>query len=504
MRKIVLIVLLLGVVCPLTAQEFNDVLRYSNIRQGGTARSMGMGGAIGATGVDFSVSAINPASLAQMRTSTAMATVGLNFTNNNSNYLNQDIRENRFNFSINNMGVTLSTIMYNLGKEKKKGLINHTFSFGFNRVNDFNRNISIDANNSESSYLDFLAEEANEFLDPALIQNGFEPFFQEELALAANAIVYDQNNDNYLPNLPSTINMRQLYNYNYRGRQTDWNISWAANISHLLYIGAGIGIPAIRYTATETIIEEGFDEVEQVQKSFELGRELSTSGNGLNAKIGAVLRPNNWLRVGFAYHTPTRYNLTDQFSQNIVSRGYTNGNFVYAQGELIQSEIGENTYTLTIPGRLILSGAFIVKKQAIISIDYENVNYRNARMEGDGLNFINPLIRQNLRTADNLRVGVEYNYFEYRFRAGYGIYASPYNEAILNNLLEGNLALRVYSAGFGYQVPDSDVYFDAAITYERFDDFLTPYTLETTPRDFYTSFNQVNSTRLIFTVGTRF
>lgn len=504
MRKIVFILLFAGFLCPAYAQEFNDVLRYSNIRQGGTARSMGMGGAIGAAGIDFSVSAINPASLAQLRTSTAMATVGMNFTNNKANYLNRDISDSRFNFSINNMGITVSNVLYELGKEKKSGLINHTFSFGFNRVNDFNRNIAIDANNDQSSYLDFLAEEANRFLDPALIQNGFDPFYPEDLALAANTIIYDQNSDTYSPELPSSINMRQLYNYNYRGRQTDWNAAWAGNISHVLYLGVSLNIPAIRYTSSETYIEQGFDTVRQIDRSFELNKELSTSGNGFNAKLGAVLRATDWFRLGVAYHTPTAYSLTDQFSHNFSSRGFNNGNFVYAEGELIQSELGENSYRLTTPGRLVLSGTFVIKKQGIISIDYESVNYASARVSGDGLDFINPIIKQNLASTSNIRVGGEFSYYNYKFRAGYGAYAAPYNEAILNSLLEGNLALRVYSIGAGYQVPNSDVYFDAAFTYERFDDFLTPYTLEPNGREYYTAFNQVNSTRLIFTLGTRF
>ncbi len=496
----------MGVLCPVYAQEFADVLRYSNIRQGGTARSMGMGGAIGATGVDFSVSAINPASLAQLRTSTVMATIGLNSTNNNTNYLNQNIKENRFNFSVNNMGVTISTIMYDLGKERKKGIINHTFSFGFNRVNDFNRNITIDANNDQSSYLDFLAEDANEFIDWAAVQqDGINPFFPEELALTTNAIVFDNSSNSFVPNLPATINMQQLYTYNYKGRQMDWNISWAANISNTLYIGASIGIPAIRYTSTETIIERGFDEIEQIDKSFEQSRELSTSGNGFNLKLGAVLKAYSWLRLGLAYHTPTAYNLTDQFSYNFSSRGFNNGNFVYTDGENIQSEVGENGYTLTTPGKMILSAAFIIKKQAIISFDYENINYANATMTGQDLSFINPLVKQSLRTAENFRMGGEYNYFDYRFRAGYAIYTSPFNESILNSLLEGNLALRVYSVGFGYQVPNSKVYFDAALLYERYDDFLTPYSLAAnSTREYYTAFNKVSSTRLIFTIGTKF
>lgn len=504
MRKFIPLVLLLGLMHPIYAQEFLDVMRYSNTRQGGTARSMGMGGAIGATGIDYSVASINPSSLAQMRTSTAMATVALNFSNNSANYIDKDVKDNRFNFSIPNLGVTISTVLYHLGKEKKTGLINHTFAFGFNRVNDFNRNFTLDANNNQSSYLDYLAELGNEYMNWADVQNGLNPFYPEELALAAGGIVYDNNNAEFVANLPISINMRQLYRHEYQGRQTEWSAAWGGNISHVLYIGAGVNIPAIRYKTKETYIERGYDEVQGVDKSFEHTRELSTSGSGVNAKIGATVRANDWFRIGVAYHTPTAYSLSDQFGYTFSSRGF-NSQFVYPDGEVLQSDPGvTDDYTITTPGKTVFSAAFIIKKEAMISMDYEMVNYTNAQISGTDLSFINTLVNDNLGSASNFRMGGEYNYLDFKFRGGIAVYASPFNQSILNSLTEGNLALRVYSLGFGYQEPTSNVYFDAAMVYERYDDFYTPYFLETSGRPYYTAFNEVRNTRLVFTIGTKF
>ena len=50
------------------AQTISDALRYSNLEVGSTARTVGVGGGIGALGADYSVLSTNPAGLAAFRT----------------------------------------------------------------------------------------------------------------------------------------------------------------------------------------------------------------------------------------------------------------------------------------------------------------------------------------------------------------------------------------------------------------------------------------------------
>lgn len=503
MKKLILATILAGLAMQAHTQGFLDLKRYSVTRQFGTARSMGMGGAIGATGIDFSVSQVNPAALAQIRVSQASGTIGLNFTNNSGTYLDHNIQDSRFNFSIPNMGIVLSKVQTKMGKEKTTGLVSYSFGFGFNRVNDFNRTISIGGTNNKSSYLDYLAEQATKYVDWNSTANNFYPFYPEELALAANAIRHIDSNK-YEANLPNVVTMNQNYRYQQGGRQTDWNISWGGNFSHRIYFGAAIGVPAIRYNSTETITEQSDDPNLSPDVSFEHTTTVNTSGTGFNGKVGLMFRANDWLRFGLAYHTPTSYTLTDQFSYTFMSRNFTNGQFVYTSGQLLSSDPGNFKYKFVTPGKMVLSTALVFKKTAMVAIDYEMVNYKEAQSPTSELIFVNNLVNSNFQSASNVRVGGEYNYLDYRFRAGYALYASPFNDAILSAVNNDNLALQVYSVGFGYQEPDGKLFFDAAVTYERFDDYYTPYLLETTNRPYFTSANKIGITRLLFTVGTKF
>ena len=52
---------------PLFAQNASDVLRYSYLQPGGTARSLGAGNAFGALGAEFGAISQNPAGLALFR-----------------------------------------------------------------------------------------------------------------------------------------------------------------------------------------------------------------------------------------------------------------------------------------------------------------------------------------------------------------------------------------------------------------------------------------------------
>src|SRR5215212_654665 len=148
MKKITIACLFSMIAVYCHSQNFLDLKRYSFTSHFGTARSMGMGGAIGAVGADYSVSSVNPASLAQIRTSQAMFSLGLNFSSTHADYLDNNVTDNRFNFSLPNMGAVVSTIRYERGKEVKKGLVNYSFAFGFNRINDFNRNITMEGFNN--------------------------------------------------------------------------------------------------------------------------------------------------------------------------------------------------------------------------------------------------------------------------------------------------------------------------------------------------------------------
>ncbi|MCK4360276.1 MAG: hypothetical protein KAV70_00910, partial [Bacteroidales bacterium] len=62
-RILITKILIIAVIIPALSQNSVDALRYSKITFGGTARYMGMCGAFGALGADFSVLSTNPAGI---------------------------------------------------------------------------------------------------------------------------------------------------------------------------------------------------------------------------------------------------------------------------------------------------------------------------------------------------------------------------------------------------------------------------------------------------------
>ena len=69
MNKLLFTLLILGIGSLVTSQSLSDALRYSTTYAGGTARTVGAGGAFGALGGDFGALSINPAGLATYRSS---------------------------------------------------------------------------------------------------------------------------------------------------------------------------------------------------------------------------------------------------------------------------------------------------------------------------------------------------------------------------------------------------------------------------------------------------
>ena len=68
----------------LPAQNANDALRFSTFDVMGTGRFVGVGGALGALGTEFSVLSTNPAGLALYRSSEVVVTPSVVLSNTNS------------------------------------------------------------------------------------------------------------------------------------------------------------------------------------------------------------------------------------------------------------------------------------------------------------------------------------------------------------------------------------------------------------------------------------
>jgi hypothetical protein len=230
------------------------------------------------------------------------------------------------------------------------------------------------------------------------------------------------------------------------------NISFGADYNNKLYIGASIGIPDIKYTENVNYSETpNYKDTTSGLQSYNYTTLLTTTGGGVNFKIGAIYKITDWLRIGAAVHTPTFFTLTDdyqtQMTANYTPGFYTQPSYSYP----LSSNESSYNYTLITPMRMMGGLAFIIHHQGILSVDYEYVDYSTASLStsDNSINFSGPnqAISQNYMGASNIRVGAEWVLFPFSIRAGYAMYGNPYSSLAGNNVMTNSL-----SFGFGIRI----------------------------------------------------
>jgi len=106
---------------------------------------------------------------------------------------------------------------------------------------------------------------------------------------------------------------------------------------------------------------------------------------------------------------------------------------------------------------------------------------------------LNQEITNDFTTALNIKVGGEYAYKLYRFRAGYGIYGTPYAEdTVVNNAISLGVGLR-----------QERFYADLAFRRLLIDEGYVPYRLSDASQEQLVS-NSINNDRIVLTLGFKF
>lgn len=453
MKAIVIISIFLTVGMIVNAQNEVDALRYSQLYHGGSARNVSMGGAFGALGGDPSVLSFNPAGLGVYRKSEFTFTPTFYLNEVSSDYYGNTSVDHKYNFNFNNMALIANA---NTGNDD--GWISVNFGFGYNKLNNFHRHILVQGQNNESSITDYFAEMANGTTYSNLNS------FGEWLAWETYLIDPDNSDVQYISALP-TEGVIQTKSITQTGSIGEYAFSMAGNYDNTLYIGGTIGIQAARFKESVIYTEEDPDSMIFDFNSMEYKQSLETRGTGVNFKFGLIYRPVDWIRIGGAIHSPTFFDLNDNYSTSMRS-DFDSPDSIRGDGNWVDSPSGKYNYSLTTPFRAIGSLAFVFKKVAILSVDYEFVDYTMSRLRATDYSFIteNNSIQNNYNYAGNIRAGLEYRFGEFAIRGGYAIYQSPYNPAEVDN--DGMMS--AFSGGFG--VRDKDFFFDIAYVYTMMDE----------------------------------
>lgn len=422
----------------LHGQNEVDALRYSLTEPFGTARSTGMAGAFGALGGDFSSLSINPAGIGVFRRSEVAITFGISGRNTDVSYKNEQTNTSDFQFHVPHIGL--------IGTAEGQGnwkFIN--YGIGYNKLQNFNQAYVISGKVNDISMTRLFVDQAfgTDYAD--LYTN-----FPYGAGLAWETYLIDPIDTNTTDQFVAAIpygDVQQRMNVMQSGHMGETVFSVGGNYNDNLFVGATLGLPVVRYNRTTTYRESDVA-VELPLDNFAWTEKLTTSGSGVNIKLGAIYRVNNLLRLHGAWHSPSSISLTDAWTTSIDSE-FKDGSKYNSSSE------GVYQYRLKTPGRVFLGAAFIIGKFGLISADYEMVNYSNARLRQsnsflDDYDFKaeNTTIEALYRNANNVRVGTEWRISEiFRVRGGYAFQQNPFAKGATNYTSN----ITTYSGGLGYR-----------------------------------------------------
>lgn len=459
------------------AQSIDDGLRMSQEYPTGTARFVSMGGAFGALGSDFSSIDVNPAGLGVYRSSEFTFTPSFSSTKSRSTYLGSREIETARGFSLDNMGFVLST---SPSGNPEKGVSQLNFSFGYNRSNTFKANTLVKGRSENSSILDYFAAQAGtynedtepwklEFWDDSL--GVWDPTIDHNapwaMILAWNNYLLGDDGSKYISALDETWGtVEQKRRSETSGNNGTYNLSMGMSIANKLYLGLSMGIlthkheELIKHQEDADLLNAASDPIKFLKEAngpvrfnyMDYIRDFSSSGSGLNAKLGAIFTPIPMLRFGLSVHTPTFYSVTHRYSYNMTSNVDTNGVTINSKlsNDQLASFTGRYKYKFETPFRLIGSAAVVLGQLGLVSVDVEHVNYSSMKFrngeDGDDLSDLNEMAKETYRNVFNLKLGGEMVLGNVALRAGYAFYPSPYRKEFLNHSSHSHLM----SIGAGY------------------------------------------------------
>jgi hypothetical protein len=463
-----------------TAQNDVDAMRYSRLTFGGTARFASMAGSMGALGGDFSTLSFNPAGIAIFKKTELSITPSFFYQSTSSTYNGLNSSNSKLNVNLGNIGIVAT---FNLNQTKNNsGWESLNFGFGYNRTNNFHNRILTEGDNTKSSMLDAFVHDANGHSDSDFDQFSTNLAWQTWLINPADTsgnLIYNHVIPNY--------GEHQRKKTTTSGSTGETVISFGGNYKSKVYVGATLGIVNERFT-DETIYEET-DETDTINnfKSFKYTSDLTTKGNGFNLKVGMIVKVTDWLRIGGAVHTPTAFSLKDEYSNEMSSDlDGVSYDTVSPQGSF--------DYRLITPWKAIGSIGFVIKKIALLNVDYEYVDYSFAQLNShpDYFSDVNTMIHSKYTSTSNLRIGGEVRLDPLAFRLGYALYGSPFS-----NGDNKNAARSSYTAGIGFR--QNNYFFDFAYVLTKSKEYNYLYDGAPTSAE-----NNYKNSSFMLTMGLRF
>ncbi len=412
------------------AQETYENTKLIDNDLNGTARYVGMGGAMEALGADISVINSNPAGIGLFRRSSGSVSFGLVSQDGASSFK----YGNKTNASFDQAG-----FVYSL-RDGRRTFINFGFNYHKSKNFDYILNATSALNGASQhklSYMKALANENN--LDKT--SSGWRGKF-----------AYTSQLDNlYYNTLMMTSSDGFFYNdasgYEFGRAETgyigEYDFNTSVNVNDRVYLGITIGIHDVHYTGHSFYNEALVNLNNQTAGDITVNDERRITGTGYNASFGIILRPVDAspFRIGLSVSTPTWYDLKTSNYTYLINNTKADGGGKL-QGDYPNYTTGESyEFKLFTPWKFGVSLGHTVGNYLALGASYEYADYsRLDTRVNDGYDVdywgdvyehsssdepMNRHTRETLKAVSTLKIGAEAKVMpNLAVRAGYN-YVSP-------------------------------------------------------------------------------
>ena len=457
----------------------------------GTARYVGMGGAMDALGADISVIGTNPAGIGLFRKGQISASFGLNSQADGKRFADGS----KTNASFDQLGVVFST------RTGQSSYMNFAFNYRKSRNFDYvlsaaGRLSTVTADGTRN----YLGAQNSQTVYKAV--NGL---FRNNYSLA-----YSQLDALYMLNMND--DGEDVYDYGFDGYEFDrahtgyignYEFNLSGNVNNRFYWGLTVGVSDVHYKGYSEYHEymdadnNGRDDAYGVFNSdVHISDNHKISGHGYSVKAGIIFRPveESPFRIGASVSTPTFYKLTtDNYTTISLFDDHTTTPAVTDY-----SAAGED-FRFNTPWKFSLSAGHTIGSNVALGAVYEYADYSTCDMRTiDGYDpyydqdesssdpAMERLMEKSLKGVSTLKLGAEYKPDKnVALRVGYNYVSSVYQQdAVRDQTVESPGVYYASTTDYTNWGDTHRLTLGAGFTFDKFR-FDLAYQYQTREGDFY-------------------
>ncbi len=484
MKKSILLAAAALITMQTVAQETYENAKLANEDLNGTARYVGMGGAMEALGADISTIGTNPAGIGMFRHSTVNGSAGLIVQHDAQSFNSA----NKTNLSFDQLGFVYAM------RTGQKSYLNFGFNYHKSKNFDYILSAAGKLNNASQNKLTYEKYRNGVFTSTDdVTYNQIDYFYMKNL-------LYDSSDKTYY-NYPASQYDFNRSNTGYIG-EYDFNVS--GNINDRVYLGITAGIHDVHYNG----YSEYYEDLSNTKVYNEVGiaDNRKITGTGFDIKFGVIFRPieSSPFRIGLYINTPVWYDLTTsnytQYYAQSASYATSTSNGTNSSASMNESY----DFKFYTPWKFGISLGHTIGNYLALGATYEYADYGSCDMrintgthyDWDGYAYdtsssddvMNNNISKTLKGVSTLKLGLEFKPDPaFAIRLGYN-YVSPMYSS--DGYKDGTLkspgsyyssatdytnwkATNRITCGFGYKV--SNWNFDLSYQYSQTDGDFYPF-----------------------------